>query len=169
MDVHQLGVQFAVGDDAAVAACCDSLTPLLRRYLSRLVSIDDVDDVAQVVLIELWRHRGRFDPARSLEAWVLGIARKRAIDHLRANRRITVPFDEETMRQRGDGTDRIDGAHDVRLALRALPGAQREAIALAYFGDLTQREIAERLDVPVGTIKARTARGLRRLGELLAA
>jgi RNA polymerase sigma factor (sigma-70 family) len=169
MDVHQLGVRFALGDDTTVAACCDTLTPMLRRYLSRLVSIDDVDDVAQVVLIELWRHRGRFDPARSLEAWALGIARKRAIDHLRANRRVTVPFDEATVRPRVDPTDRVEGAHDVRRALCALPGAQREAIALAYFGDFTQREIAERLDVPVGTIKARTARGLRRLGELLAA
>ncbi len=54
-------------------------------------------------------------------------------------------------------------------ALAVLPQAQELAIRLAYFGDLTQREIAESLDVPLGTIKARTARGLRRLGELLAA
>jgi RNA polymerase sigma factor (sigma-70 family) len=57
----------------------------------------------------------------------------------------------------------------VRGALERLPREQREALALAYFGDLTQSEIAERLGVPLGTVKARTFRGLRRLADILGA
>jgi RNA polymerase sigma-70 factor (ECF subfamily) len=63
---------------------------------------------------------------------------------------------------------RLADAAVVRGALSALPPPQREAIALAYYGGLSQREIAERLRVPVGTVKARTARGLHRVRRMLA-
>ncbi len=167
-----LGAKLAHGDETDLAECFAALCPLLRRYLLRRVPPDDVDDVIQIVLIELWRCRDRYDPARSLEGWVLGIARMRAIDHLRARHRVTLPLDEAfgpALASVPSAADRIDQAHDVGKALAVLPQAQEQAIRLAYFGDLTQREIAESLDVPLGTIKARTARGLRRLGELLAA
>ena len=63
-----------------------------------------------------------------------------------------------------DGRDiasQVEETRDMKMALARLPDLQREAIEMAYYADLTQREIAERLDVPLGTIKARTARGLR--------
>ncbi len=167
-----LRAKLAHGNEADLAECFAALCPLLRRYLLRRVPPDDVDDVIQIVLIELWRCRARYDPSRSLEGWVLGIARMRAIDHLRARHRVTVPLDDAVvpaLASMATPADQIEQAHDVRRALAVLPRAQREAIRLAYFGDLTQREIAATLDVPLGTIKARTARGLRRLGELLAA
>jgi RNA polymerase sigma-70 factor (ECF subfamily) len=65
--------------------------------------------------------------------------------------------------------DRYARANEVRRALERLPAEQREVLTLAYFGDLTQTEIAERLGVPLGTVKARTFRGLRRLADLLGA
>ena len=58
-------------------------------------------------------------------------------------------------------------AAEVRAALDGLPEHERQVLELAYYGDLTQREIATRLDVPLGTVKARAARGTRRLATLL--
>jgi RNA polymerase sigma factor (sigma-70 family) len=162
----------APGHPLASADCFARLSPVLRGYLRRLVPLDDVDDVVQTALADLWRTRARYDPARSLEAWAVAIARRRAIDHLRSRPRPAAPLSGETDWCGEDGREtaaRLADAAAVRSALSALPPPQREAIALAYYGDLSQREIAERLCVPVGTIKARTARGLHRVRRILAA
>ncbi|MBO3752448.1 sigma-70 family RNA polymerase sigma factor [Streptosporangiaceae bacterium NEAU-GS5] len=154
----------------ALAECYRTHASLVRAYLRRLVPSQDVDDVAQIVFTEVWRCRDRYDPARSLEAWLLGIAHKRAVDHLRARRPATVPLDHLGDQAGHDGRadgDRLADRDQLHRALAELPEPQREAIALAYYGDLSQREIATRLRVPLGTIKARTARGLHRLSALL--
>jgi RNA polymerase sigma-70 factor (ECF subfamily) len=101
---------------------------------------------------------------------VLGIARKRAIDQLRRRHAKVVPIEELRDIAGDDGrelAERYARASEVRGALERLPREQREVLALAYFGDLTQSEIAERLGVPLGTVKARTFRGLRRLADIL--
>ncbi|MEU9886622.1 sigma-70 family RNA polymerase sigma factor [Sphaerisporangium sp. NPDC051011] len=167
-----LGSRLASGDDDALEECFRSHSSLVTGYLRRLVPAQDVEDLRQVVFSEVWRSRHRYDPERSLEAWILGITRKRAIDHLRVRTLTTVPLDSVGEAVGGDGRDTADalGRRDqVQRALAVLPGPQREAIELAYYGDLTQREIAERLDIPLGTVKARTARGLHRLSTVLSA
>ncbi|WP_327090307.1 sigma-70 family RNA polymerase sigma factor [Nonomuraea sp. NBC_01738] len=143
---------------------------LVRSYLRRFVPSQEIDDVTQIVFTEAWRSRERYDPTRSMEAWLLGIARKRAIDHLRSRRVPTVSLEVvcDPPDNRDPGTLLAD-RDSLRRALDELPEAQRQAIELAYFGDLTQREIAEHLHIPLGTIKARTARGLHRLQTLLVA
>ncbi|MER6948814.1 sigma-70 family RNA polymerase sigma factor [Nonomuraea sp. NPDC000554] len=155
----------------ALADCYRTHASLVRSYLRRFVPPQDVDDVTQVVFVEVWRSRDRFDPSRSLEAWLLGISRKRAVDHLRTRRPPTVPLeaagDPAGHDGRADG-DELADRDLIRRVLAALPAAQRQAIVLAYYGDLSQREISERLGVPLGTVKARTARGLHRLSRLLA-
>lgn len=165
-----LGIGPADGDDAALAECYRTHASLVASYLRRFVPPQDVEDVRQVVFCEVWRSRHRYDPGRSLEGWLLGIARKRAIDHLRTRTLATVPL--ESVPEPGDEDGRelaeIIGRRDqIKRALAALPESQREAIELAYYGELTQREIADRLDVPLGTVKARTARGLHRLSTVL--
>ncbi|MDH2428077.1 sigma-70 family RNA polymerase sigma factor [Sphaerisporangium sp. TRM90804] len=165
-----LGTRLAEGHEDALAECYQTYAALVAGYLRRLVPPQDIDDVRQVVFSEVWRSAHRYDPGRSLEAWLLGIARKRAIDHLRVRTLTTVPLDSVAEPRDGDGRDTADafGSRDqLRRALAILPGPQREAIELAYYGELTQREIAERLDVPLGTVKARTARGLRKLSAVL--
>jgi RNA polymerase sigma factor (sigma-70 family) len=153
-----------------LAECYRTHARLVRSYLRRLLPPQDIDDVTQVVFAEVWRCRHRYDPSRSLDAWLLGIARKRAVDHLRARRPPTVSLEAVGDPAGPDGRVYGDTLADrdlIRRALAELPAAQREAIEMAYYGDLSQREIAERLRVPLGTVKARTARGLHRLSTLL--
>ena len=169
--IRELGFRLAGAQDDSFGDCYAELGPILRRYLRGRVPDADIDDVVQVVFVEVWRFRSRYDPTRSLEAWVLTIARRRAIDHLRSRRRETVPLEDVSSVAGPDGRDiasQVERTRDMQVALARLPDLQREAIEMAYYADLTQREIAERLDVPLGTIKARTARGLRRLGALIA-
>jgi RNA polymerase sigma factor (sigma-70 family) len=144
--------------------------PMVRSYLRRFVEADEADDVLQVVFLELWRSRERIDPSRPLEGWLFGIARKRAIDQLRRRRPGVIPMDavRELVGDDGDRfVDRVAWAAEVRGGLNRLPVEQQEAIELSYFGDLTQQEIAAQLGIPVGTVKARMARGLRRLAAVV--
>jgi RNA polymerase sigma factor (sigma-70 family) len=157
-------------DPPALAEQLPRLAPVLFRYLRRWVPRRDLDDVVQAVLLDLWRTRQRYDPSRSLEAWALAIARRRAIDYLRARPRAAAGLGEVAEPPGDDGRTtaaRLADRSEIEDALAALPPAQREAIELAYFGELSQREIAERLRVPIGTIKARIARGLRAARRLL--
>jgi RNA polymerase sigma factor (sigma-70 family) len=139
-------------------------------YLQRLVGREDAEDVLQRVFYEVWRHNGRYDPSRSLAGWVLGIARNRAIDHLRRQRNTAVALETLDDIAGADGrelAERYARSHEVRSALIRLPVEQREVVVLAYFGGYTQSEISRRLELPLGTVKARAFRGLRRLAKLL--
>jgi RNA polymerase sigma-70 factor (ECF subfamily) len=101
---------------------------------------------------------------------VLGIARNRAIDHLRRQRNTAVALETLDDIPGEDGrelAERYARSHEVRSALIRLPVEQREVLVLAYFGGYTQSEISRRLELPLGTVKARAFRGLRRLAKLL--
>ena len=165
-----LGARLAAGEEGAITECYSALGPMVLGYLRRFVARDEAEDVLQRVFYEVWRNRDRYDPTRSLEAWVLGIARKRAIDQLRRRHANVVPIEELREIAGDDGrelAERYARAVEVRGALERLPREQREVLTLAYFGELSQSEIAGRLGLPLGTVKARTFRGLRRLADLL--
>ncbi|WP_326820394.1 RNA polymerase sigma factor [Streptosporangium sp. NBC_01756] len=168
--IDNLNIRLAEGDDTALADCFREHGSLLRSYLRRFVPPQEVEDLQQIVFAEVWRCRHRFDPGRSLPAWLIGIAHNRAVDHLRVHTLQTVPLDVVADPAGVDGRNHGDGLaerDEVQRALAELPAPQRQAIELAYYGELTQREIAEKLRVPLGTVKARTARGLRRLSDIL--
>ena len=157
-----LGARLAAGEEGAINDVYSALGPMVLGYLRRFVPRDEAEDVLQRVFYEVWRNRDRYDPTRSLEAWVLGIARKRAIDQLRRRHANDLAGDDGR-----ELAERYARANQVRGALERLPREQREVLALAYFGDLTQTEIADRLGVPLGTVKARAFRGLRRLADII--
>ena len=168
--VSSLGAQLVHDRQEAIEEIYLALGPTVRSYLQHLVGPDDADDVLQRVFYEVWRHNGRYDPSRSLTAWVLGIARKRAIDHLRRRRHIAGTLDDLENVVGEDGrelAERYARAHEVRDALTRLPDEQCEVLVLAYFGRFTQSEIATHLQVPLGTVKARAFRGQRRLAQFL--
>jgi RNA polymerase sigma factor (sigma-70 family) len=165
-----LGARLAADRQGAIGEIYAALGTTVLSYLQRLVGRDDAEDVLQRVFYEVWRHNGRYDPSRSLAGWVLGIARNRAIDHLRRQRNTAVALETLDDLPGADGrelAERYARAHEVRSALIRLPVEQREVLVLAYFGGYTQSEISRRLDLPLGTVKARAFRGLRRLAELL--
>jgi RNA polymerase sigma factor (sigma-70 family) len=168
--IISLGARLAVDRQGAIDEIYAALGSTVLRYLQRLVGHEDAEDVLQRVFYEVWRHNSRYDPSRSLTAWVLGIARHRAIDHLRHQRNIAVALESLGDVPGEDGrewAERYARARQVRNALNRLPDEQREVLALAYFGGYTQSEIAAYLDLPLGTVKARASRGLRRLADLL--
>lgn len=158
------------GDDRALEEAYQLYGSMVRSYLRRFVSRDEAEDMLQVVFLEVWRSRDRIDPSRPFEAWLFGIARKRAIDQLRKQRHDVVPVEavRELIGEDGDQVvDRMAWAAEIRVALATLPDEQQQALELSYFGDLTQQEIASQLGVPIGTVKARMARGMRRLTSLV--
>ena len=165
-----LGARLTVDRQGAIGEIYAALGTTVLSYLQRLVGREDAEDVLQRVFYEVWRHNGRYDPSRSLAGWVLGIARNRAIDHLRRQRNTAVALETMDDIPGEDGrelTERYAHSHEVRNALIRLPEEQREVLVLAYFGGYTQSEISRRLDLPLGTVKARAFRGLRRLAKLL--
>ena len=88
-----LGLRLARQEEQALEDAYSAYAPTVLSYVSRYVGRDEAEDVMQRVFFEVWRSRDRYDPDRSLEAWVFAIARKRAIDHLRRPHHVTVPID----------------------------------------------------------------------------
>jgi RNA polymerase sigma factor (sigma-70 family) len=164
-----LGARFAADEEGAIGEIFATLGPSVLGYLRRLVPEEGAEDVLQQVFDEMLRHKGRYDPSRSLSAWVFAIARNRAIDHLR-RQRPTIPLQELPDPVGEDGRDlaeRYVRAREVHDALSRLPDEQRVVLTLAYFRNYSQSDIAAYLEIPLGTVKARTSRGLRRLAGLL--
>jgi DNA-directed RNA polymerase specialized sigma24 family protein len=88
-----LEARLAAGADGVIDDVYAAHGSAVLGYLRRFVPYDDAEDVLQRVFYEVWRHQGRYDPSRSLAAWIFGIARNRAIDHLRRQRGTSVPLD----------------------------------------------------------------------------
>ncbi|MGL5827793.1 MAG: RNA polymerase sigma factor [Nocardioides sp.] len=165
-----IGVRLARKDESALEDAYATYGSSLLTYLSRYVGRDEAEDVLQRTFLDVWRHAGRYDPGQRFSGWLFTIAHRRAIDALRTRRHpvIDVESVRELIGEDGRETvDRFADAADVRAAVAALPDHEREVIDLAYFSGLSQREIAIELDVPIGTVKARAARGTRRLAEIM--
>jgi RNA polymerase sigma factor (sigma-70 family) len=158
-----------VGDGSVLRDIFDEYGPLVLGIGRRLVG-DDAEDLVQQVFIAAWRSRERFDPSKgSLAAWLSGIARFKAIDHLRAQgRRPSSPSAEVGETEAVEPmVDRVIDRMVLAQALDRLAPTRREVVELGFFGDLTHTEIAERLDLPLGTVKSHMRRGLESLQEEL--
>jgi len=130
------------------------------------------EDVVQEAFLSLWRSGARYDRSRgSVRSWVLAVVHNRAIDTLRRGVvRDGHNVDDEEAAERVAGSEctesevvRRDEARNVRSALGDLPPDQRQVIELAYFGGFTHIQIAEMLELPVGTVKGRMRLGLSKL------
>jgi RNA polymerase sigma-70 factor (ECF subfamily) len=158
------------GDPAALRLAWDALGSLVFSYCARaLGDREQAADCTQETFVGAWRARERFDPAKgTLAGWLLGIARYRVLDVFRAAPRVPTPVDDPTAAGRpapeeqpeqDQLVDRLLVAH----ALEVLPARVREVVELAFYSDLTQVEIADRLGLPLGTVKSHMRRALQRL------
>jgi RNA polymerase sigma-70 factor (ECF subfamily) len=168
--------RMAEGDADACGGFYDRYARLVYPVILRIVQdAADAADVLQDVFWEAWQAAASYDPTRgSPEAWIVMRARTRAIDRVRAIRRrsetFVAPVDESLAaaapERGGDASERAADRAIVAAVLDRLPEHQREVIELAYYGGLTQTEIAERLKQPLGTVKTRMRLGLERLREI---
>lgn len=157
------------GDDPAVLrAAFDTCGGAVYAYGRRLLpSKEDAEDLVQQVFVAAWRQRKRYDPTRaSLLTWLLGIARYKAIDRLRRldRERRVVPEDPASPPdEAGLLADRLL----VSEALSWLRPEQQQVLELAFYDDLTHQQIADKLGMPLGTVKSHARRGLQRLRRFL--
>ncbi len=175
-------------DDQLIAAIqardMQALEQLFDRYRVLAYSVayrllndaGDAEDVVQESFLNVWRAAGTYRAGRSgSRAWLMSIVHHRAIDKLRGrgSRPMTTPLDDalpvaDSSDVWSEVSQRLTGSA-VRSALDTLPTEQRESIELAYFGGLSQSEIAGRLNLPLGTVKGRMRLGLHKLRSLLEA
>jgi RNA polymerase sigma-70 factor (ECF subfamily) len=176
----QLVRRMAAGDRTALAELYDRFSRPLYATALRIVSDPtDAQDIVHDAFISLWEKAAMFDARRGHAfSWAVTLVRNRAIDRVRSRRRrgellaASVPadlgYDEESGPGADDQAASGDEATAVRAAVAALPLEQKRAVELAFFGGLTQQEIAQQLSEPLGTVKARIRRGLLKLRDTLA-
>lgn len=164
-------------DTAAFAQLYDRHSRMAFGLAYRLLGEPTgAEDVVQEAFLSVWRQAASFRPERSaVRTWLLSIVHHRAIDRLRRSSTHEITDGAiESLPERAD--ESVDVAHEValsidgervRAALATLPGEQRQAIELAYFGGYSHSEIARMLAIPAGTVKGRLRIGLQKLRALL--
>lgn len=188
---EELIQQMAQRRPEALAGLYERYKRLIYSFVVHILKDEaSAEEVTQDVFLRAWDAAHKFQGGRGkVSSWLLAIAHNRAIDEVRSRRargaQVTTSFDlatpgdlEEAFHARGEGQAgdnpeqaALDGMQRVRIlaALDRLPTEQRQVISLAYYGGYTHREIAERLDAPLGTVKTRLRLGLQKLRGLLRA
>ncbi len=167
--------QIQHGDETALALLQRRHRSLLRTIVGRMINNEsDVDDLVQEILLSVWHHAASYDVRKGKAlGWIVTLARRRTIDRIRrktAYSRAQDRFREESATDHAGlhtGADeeaaQSDTAGAVATLISHLPEAQRQAVHLAYFRGLSQRQIAEETGIPLGTIKTRLELALRKL------
>jgi RNA polymerase sigma-70 factor (ECF subfamily) len=184
-DDASLVARMTRGDDDALGQLYDRFGQAVYSLCLRIVRDGPTaEDLTQEVFVRLWRGAASFEPARGqVSSWLLRIAHNLALNELRRRQSrpaLTAPVMDWDVVGAGladtsEGSDPALAAHlreraeAVRLALAQLPAPQRQTVELAFFGGLSQAEVAAALGEPLGTVKSRIRVGMRRLRELLVA
>jgi RNA polymerase sigma-70 factor (ECF subfamily) len=166
------------------AGKADALGQLYDRYSGMLLGLAtkiladpaDAEEVLQEVFLQVWKQAGRYDPGRSsVSTWMVLITRSRAIDRLRSRgvaerTAIAAESEKSTHHTSPEGVSNVFmQERRKRLAeeLARLPQEQKQVLEMAFYQGLTQSEIAERTDTPLGTVKTRTLLAMRKLRKAL--
>lgn len=174
-ELEGLLARVARGDEAAFEKVYEQVSgPVYGLVLRVLRDPAQSEEVAQEVLVEVWRSASRFDPRRgSGTAWVMTMAHRRAVDRVRSAQ---AAGDRERRANPSPGPEYDEVAEQVetrldrervRRCMSSLTELQRESVTLAYYGGYSYREVAELLNLSLGTIKTRMRDGLIRLRDCL--
>jgi RNA polymerase sigma-70 factor (ECF subfamily) len=152
----------------------DRFAPRLKGFLLKGgMSEAQTDDLTQEVMLKVWRHADRFDPARGkASTWLFTITRNQRIDYLRKESRPELDPDDpmltpEPDRSTDDGLHARQTAERINKAVDTLPDDQAEILRLSFFEELSHSEIADRLALPLGTVKSRIRLAFSRLRHAL--
>ncbi len=172
----ELLARIAQQDDTALGVLYDRYSGLAFGLAYRVLhDRGQTEDVLQEAFLSVWRRAGTFDAGKgSARGWLMSVVHNAAIDRRRGrfrHQQDEVDIEDHAWRLADDDVwedvSRQLDREQVREALDEIPKEQRETLELAYFGGLTQAEIAERTGEPLGTVKSRARLGLRRLEGLL--
>jgi RNA polymerase sigma-70 factor (ECF subfamily) len=170
--------RIAGGDRSAFASFYDQYAGLLFSIAVKVLNdARDAEDVLQEVFMQIWNRADAYDPLLGKPAsWAVTITRNKAIDRIRASQRRSRLLEQATVEtdvtpdHSPSANEKLHGKENaamIRSVVAALPPEQRHAIELAFFSGLTQDEISQKLQEPLGTIKARIRRGMLKLREKL--
>jgi RNA polymerase sigma-70 factor (ECF subfamily) len=165
-DDHDLIHRIEQQDQTALALLYERYGAMVYSLIYRILGDKPLSEEAtQDTFLKVWRRIARWDADKGrFSSWLLTVARYTAIDHLRSERRQTLPntlpLDEELSYS---GIEELRDGQLLRTLLLQLPDEQRQVIELAFFQSLTHAELAENLKLPLGTVKTRVRLGLQKL------
>jgi RNA polymerase sigma-70 factor (ECF subfamily) len=174
--LEELLARVARGDQEAFSRVYDVVAgPVLGLVRRVLRDPAQYEEVAQEVMVDLWRTAARFQPEKgSAMAWVMTLAHRRAVDRVRASQAAADREERVASREQTPAFDMVAEAVEARLereqvrrCLGSLTELQRQAVNMAYYRGCTYREVAELLNVPLGTVKTRLRDGLIRMRDCL--
>jgi RNA polymerase sigma-70 factor (ECF subfamily) len=171
--------RIGTGDRGSFAELYDRFSTTVFSAAYRILNNQEAsEDVAQDVFLQIWEKAALYDSARGKPlTWAITLTRNKAIDRLRSTQRRNrlqdslereaQSFEQFDDRDSFGAVDSVEKGRLVNDAMKKLSDEQRESLELAFFSGLTQTEIAERLNEPLGTVKARIRRGMLKLKSLL--
>ncbi|GFH37470.1 sigma-70 family RNA polymerase sigma factor [Streptomyces pacificus] len=166
----------ACGDKEAFTALYDAVVDTVFGIVLKIVrDRAQSEEVAQEVMIDLWRRATRYDPGKgSVHAWATMLAHRRAVDRVRSAEAAAHRDHDHAVRDRqrpyDDVAERVESrlqSQQVRRCMKQLTDIQRQAVTLAYYQGLTYREVAQTLGTPLPTVKTRMRDGLIRLRDCM--
>lgn len=179
-DEKELMKRIKARDPKALEQLYDIYSTLLYGLVIPIVKKrEEAEDVLQEVFITIWEKASTFDEDRgNVYSWIVTLTRNKAIDRIRSKgyksqQKASVSTSEPDFTLEGDRYDPLettihsDRAELVKMALDQIPEKQREVIKIAYYQGMTQSEIADHLNLPLGTVKTRTRQGLIKLKDIL--
>lgn len=167
------------GDEEAFRGLFARYAPSAKALAVRVLRQSNLaEEIVQEAFMSVWKNPHAYDAGRgSVKAWLMGMVHHRAVDLVRreeSHRRRALASIPDALDEEADHADEVarqiglpDERRQVRAALEKLPDEQRTVLTLMYFSGLTQSQVAERLELPLGTVKSRTLLGMRKLRSLL--